>query len=151
LLHISTGSGIGIVGILIAITLPVGQCLVENYQAEIGHKETNVKIAVGILGEKAPKDKEGNREQFSEGEKELRKWALRQLNRYTDQGDQINGDAAEALITGTSKISTGYGTYGYDGYYHGGGFTTYESGVEGVSKETRPNGKVRKPEPSMEK
>jgi hypothetical protein len=117
----STGTGIGVAGLLISIALPLAQYVSANRAADLRHKETNVKVAIGILSEKAPRDKAGNVQEFPAGEQELRKWALRQLNRNAEQSDEIQGDAADDLIKGVSKLTQ----WRDSGSYYTGGYTTY--------------------------
>ena len=105
-----------LIALVIPLTGAIVQCNSNNRQTEaLIHQEKMTTrrelmgMAIGILKEKAPVDKDGNKKEFNKGEQGLRRWAVDILNHYTTNYEpRISPENAENLITGKTNLSNSY-------------------------------------------
>ena len=120
--------------ITIAITSDRTQESISERQTELIERESEmvsrrelVGLAIGILKERPPRDKDGKKALFGVGEQGLRTWALNVLNESATKDNQIvdteTSQNATLLITGATSLSySGSGFGGGAGFDFGPGF-----------------------------
>lgn len=108
---LSTGDGLTIAGIVVTIGLAFSQWKSAERVSERQAEQNMVQVALGILSQKAPRDKEGKLEEFPEDEKVLREWAVNIVDKRA--GEKIPTAGKQALIAGQASIKfAGYSDYG---------------------------------------
>lgn len=105
--------------ILIVITIPLTGAIVQYgnssrqtaaliHQEKMTTRRELMGMAIGILKERPPRDKEGQRQEFNDGEQGLRRWAVDVLNQYVNYEPKISPQNAENLIQGKSSLNYSY-------------------------------------------
>lgn len=123
-LNLTTGDGLALASVFVALILTVGQCSSSNKAlnlqskaardaAELQDRQVFVGMALGVLRREAKMGDDGKTKEFSTDVQILREWAVQIINDGAEEHLKIPEKAIPSLISGKSSIQ--YGGYDYIG------------------------------------